>query len=606
MVRRVVSADQEAAWALAPLLAGRSRVRVGRWNGRRAKWEYSSRDERDLTEQVPERPGAVLLYNSQGRCRTLVVDVDVTGGAGVELVHVVVALLERCGARVVVDRSPAGKHHVYVPLRDGIGVEDAGMLAKALARRFPGVDPLPHTTGAVSGCIRPPGSVYKDGQGWQELVTPLETARRVLMMRNGSEVLGALRRELSEELAQGVREVMELARPVQELEAEASTVSAGLVGEVMAPRLAGLAREGLYREAGYADRSTARMAVLAAAARCGLSFAEVTARMHDGRWPGLVELFQNANKPGELIGREWRKACAFVARTQSEQKSVRHCNTSEALEVTRGGPGGRTDREILADEHRFIRRWRAALADVEARELSGPRGMHARFLLRALAAAAHQTGSRHVEFGVRSLSLSLPVQPSTVARVLAELREDEDPWLVLVREGEGTRADLYELRIPERHTERAETLELPSGRIHALRPVFRELGVVAALVFEAIERGASSIELARVRASVSRSAAYEAAELLEAWGLIERDEQGRLLAVPARLGPVAERLGAELVVGLLVERFREERRQWIAYLGRHEVDEGWWDAVMDQGPPPDRSEEPEGPGGEEPAVWQVA
>ena len=75
------------------------------------------------------------------------------------------------------------------------------------------------------------------------------------------------------------------------------------------------------------------------------------------------------------------------------------------------------------------------LAEVEGLELSGPRGLHARFLLRALAAAAHQSGSRHVEFGVRSLSLSLPVQPSTVSRVLAELREADDPWLVLVRAG---------------------------------------------------------------------------------------------------------------------------------------------------------------------------
>ena len=194
---------------------------------------------------------------------------------------------------------------------------------------------------------------------------------------------------------------------------------------------------------------------------------------------------------------------------------------------------------------------------------------------------------------MRSLSLSLPVQPSTVSRVLADLREEEDPWLVLVREAKGTRADLYELRIPARHAERAEVAELPRGKVHALRPVFRELGVVAALVFEAIERGAPSTETARVRAAVSRSAAYEALELLTAWGLVERDAQGRLLAVPERLGEVAERVGAALVVGLLVERFAAERRVWLERLSRHRVPEEWWSAVMREGPPSNAAREPE-------------
>lgn len=589
MVRRTVTEDQESLWALGWFIAGRSRVRVGRWDGRKAKWQYSTRDERDLTAEVPSAPGAVLLYNSQARCRTLVVDVDVPGAAGLELVHQVVALLERCGAKVVVDRSPAGKHHVYVPLRDGLSVEESGALAKALARRFPGVDPLPHTTGATSGCIRTPGSPYKDGSGYQELVTPLDTARRVLMMRNGSEVVGALRRELAEELALGAREAMELARPLEEL--EEAVLDAPFVGRVLAPRLVSLAQEGLYREAGYGDRSTARMALLCGAVRAGMRFEDVVRRVEDGRWVGLVELFQNANKPGQLLGKEWRKALAFVARSQGEQKSVRDCNTSEAVEVTRGEHRGRSEDDVVVDEHRFVRRWRAVLDEVEAVEFSGPRGMHARFLLRALAAAAHQGGSRHVEFGVRSLSLSLPVQPSTVSRVLADLREEEDPWLVLVREAKGTRADLYELRIPARHAERAEVAELPRGKVHALRPVFRELGVVAALVFEAIERGAPSTETARVRAAVSRSAAYEALELLMAWGLVERDAQGRLLAVPERLGEVAERVGAALVVGLLVERFAAERRVWLERLSRHRVPEEWWSAVMREGPPSNAARE---------------
>lgn len=593
MVQRAVTPDQHNAWQLAPLIAGRSRVRLARWSRRLHRWEYAARDERNLGEHVPHVPAAVMIYNSKGQCRTLVADVDVPGAEGLELVHRVVSLLERCGARVIVDRSPAGKHHVYVPLRDGLGAEDAGDLAGALSRRFPGVDPMPHKTGAASGCIRPPGSPYKDGKGWQELVTPLDTARRTLLVRNGSDVLRALRRELREELAGAARERIEVARPAEELEAGLAAVLDGPSGRsVMAPRLLSLAQEGTYLEAGYQDRSTARMAVLCAAARAGLVFEDVACRIEDGRWAGMSVLLEHANKPSQLLGREWRKACALVARTVATQKSVRHCNTSEAVKVTRGDHAGTDARALVIEEHRFIRRWRAVLADVESAEFSGPRGLTARFLLRALAAAAHQAGSRHLEFGARSLSLSMPADPSTVARVLAELREGDDPWLVLIQEARGTRADLYELRIPERHADVAERIWMHAGKVHALRPAFRELGTVAALLFEAVERGAGSVDLARVRAGISRSAAYEGLELLESWGLIERDAADRLVARADRLEEVAERAGAVLVVGLLIERYREDRRIWRLHLGRHLTSQEWWESVAADQPPPEGEEPP--------------
>ena len=95
---------------------------LGHWNGRLRKWEYRARDERDLTDRVPNVPAAVMIYSAEGLARVFVADVDVVGAAGALLTHEVVALLERCGGRVVVDRSPAGKHHVYLPLRDGITV----------------------------------------------------------------------------------------------------------------------------------------------------------------------------------------------------------------------------------------------------------------------------------------------------------------------------------------------------------------------------------------------------------------------------------------------------------------------------------------------------
>ena len=585
MVRPGVSEAQASAWSLAAGLAGRSRVRVARFNGRRGRWEYPRTREVDLTADIPREPAAVLLYNSHGFCRTLALDVDVEGTEGAALTHRLVALLQRCGGSVIVDRSPAGRHHVYLPLRDGLSAVEAAELARAVARRFPGVDAQPHVTGAESGCIRPPGSVHKRG-GFQELVTDLDTARRVLLVRNGSDVLGALRRVLSEEIAQIRRDQMALAAPAP-VDAVDSVDALPLGGQrVLSERMARLAQSGAFEEAGYRSASEGRMAVICAAARAGLDFGGIVARMEDGRWPGLAAMFHNVSGDRHSrLGKELVKAQKIVAATP-RPTSVRQCNTSAAFNVTRGAGTGRSAREIEIDEHRFIRRWRAVLAEVERSEFAGSRGVHVRLLLRALAAAAHQVGSRHVSFGVRSLSVSMPVDASTVARLLEALRESADPWIVQVKAAEGVEADVYELRIPERHRALAERVELPAGKVHALRPVFVELGAAAALVFEAIERGASSVLEASRRSGISRSTAHEVVGMMRSWGLVEI-ERGRLVARPDRLDVVAERVGAVAVVAEVIRRHRHERALWRAWLSgaRGQETQAWWVHVLEAGPP---------------------
>lgn len=577
---------QEQAWSLAPLIAGRPRVRVAHWDGRKKRWTYPTAGERDLTASVPPRPAAVLLYDHEGHCRTLVADVDVTGAEGAALTHRIVALFEKCGGRVVVDRSPAGKHHVYLPLRDGLAVEDAKRLAKALARRFPGVDPLPHSTGAISGCIRTPGSPYKDGQGHQQLVTDLNTARRALMIRNGSDVLGALERALSDEIAAVRREAITLARPVHELEAENPVEHTPLDGAVLSPRMLLIARDGLFEEAGYADRSRARQAVLTAARRAGLQLTDVIARVEDGRWAGLAAMYRNATTHWRtLLARtEWPKAVALVGATPGSQKTVRHCNTSEVPSHEGGHPGhSRNDFE----EHRFIRRWRSALQDAERAEFPGKHGRVLRLVLRSLAAAAHKTASRETEFGVRSHALSLPVDHTQVSRALAELRTADDPWITLERDGRGTRGDLYRLRIPARHRERAAALPLAPAKVHALRPAFRVLGIEAAAVFEAVERGAQTVGAVATASGLARSTVYEHLGVLTAWNLVTRTDSGLLHAHPERLERAAEHLGADVLIVRLIAHYREQRRIWRAYLSRHsqQDDAGWWQALEREGPP---------------------
>ncbi|MEK8229347.1 helix-turn-helix domain-containing protein [Oerskovia sp. M15] len=77
--------------------------------------------------------------------------------------------------------------------------------------------------------------------------------------------------------------------------------------------------------------------------------------------------------------------------------------------------------------------------------------------------------------------------------------------------------------------ETALGLRWDKGKAHALRPAFRELGHVAALVFEAVEQDrANTISDLVAVTGISRRAVHEAVDLLTAWGLLERTDSGLL------------------------------------------------------------------------------
>ena len=69
--------DPALAWAvLAPLLAGRPRVRESRTGGH----TYLRRWERPLTSRLPAVPAAVPIYSAAGDTRVLVIDLDASRG----------------------------------------------------------------------------------------------------------------------------------------------------------------------------------------------------------------------------------------------------------------------------------------------------------------------------------------------------------------------------------------------------------------------------------------------------------------------------------------------------------------------------------------------
>ena len=85
---------------------------------------------------------------------------------------------------------------------------------------------------------------------------------------------------------------------------------------------------------------------------------------------------------------------------------------------------------------------------------------------------------------------------TTVAAHLRALRDDDDPLIDLIENDRGLQGDLYQLRIPDEIADWASRVAWRPGKVHALRPLFRELGHPAAFVYEALEQ-------AKARSAVS-------------------------------------------------------------------------------------------------------
>jgi hypothetical protein len=586
--------DARGAWtALAPYIAGTPRVRLGVRTSR-GVLEYRTRDERPLTKALPSAPAAVRVYGADGCCAALCLDMDASRGgpAAVQAdADRLAAWLHRQGARFVTDVSPSGGIHIYVPIAGRIPYETAREVVEALASSHPTLDAGPHRS-LKTGCIRVPGSAHKAG-GHQRLTMPLAAAYDVLRLPNSPAVLTAMRTSLATEIATW--------RSAQAAEvawgpAEPSQPSSQAPRQLSA-RLRSVAETGLYDASRYPSTSEARMAVISGAVAAGWSLADVAARLADGRWPGLASMYArySPTQRHRALARDWHAAQAFVttsrqqATSGTEERNVRKSHTSPPQ-----SHGGSTNGVSAQVDHAHIRTWRTTLRVVEQHRFPGRVGYLTRFVLRALGEAAHKTGSRYVSFGTRSLAIAVGADHSTVAAVLRRLAAEPGGWVDLVESAHGERADLYELTIPA-DLRGCGDLRWDKGHAYGLRPVFRALGPVPALVFEAIEADRAHTIGALVAATgIARSAVHDAVDTMTAHGLVERRD-GVLVALPHQLLLVAELLGVLEVVVAQIRRYATQRARWHAWLARHEDDEGgrqveeyWW--------PPD----------DEDTVWTLA
>jgi len=556
--------------ALAPSLAGRPEVRESRNGGR----SYRGAWRRSFAAHVPGSvPAAVPIYSNAGDTRLLVVDLDVKLGGRAQVLTDAAAvrvLVDRCGGELFSDESPSGGVHLYVPLARPVPFDAARDVARALAARTPSMDVSP-MLGLTDGLIRPPGARHRSG-GFQVLHGPLEKAVALARVGNPPQVWQRLTEALAVELA-----ALTAAPPLSpdapiadDVQAPAGVPRRGGPRE-LAENYLQIAHTGMYDTTRYGSPSQARQAVITAAVWAGLTLFDVLARIQDGRWRGLASFYARYSNPTsrrEALSKfDWPNAVAYVTAQRAKNPGsnlVRQSHTSGPV-PQRGVPEQGKSNRNTQSEFRFLRTWWSAMAicEQEAHQLDRKPGgwMGRRMVLRALGEAAMKSGSRYVHFGTRSLSIAAGVDHSTVAAQLRALRDEPDGLVVLIDGDRGGDGDLYELVIPAALAQRAGRQDWRGGKLHALRPVFLELGIPAALVYETLEQARTplaSFELITA-SGLSRSAVYAALETLSAFNLAGQ-RGGRWSVVAATsLTVLAEQFGVLETIRKTVQRHRDER-----------------------------------------------
>lgn len=539
--------------ALAVALAGQPMMRLSKDGGR----NYFTKNTRRISPELPSFPAAVMVTGKDGCVSTFCLDFDAGRGDVAADVLALKGLLVACGLRWIEDTSPSRGVHVYIPWRNRIDFTTARECVEALAKRFTSLDPSPHQS-VYSGCIRVPGSPWKNG-GYQTLTQPLSAAVDVAMRPNPSTGHDALRAELAPELAT-LREPIEEPTPLPDAKTTITDRSS------LRAEAEKIGRHGTFDSSRYRSPSEARQAVLAAAAGSGWSLTDVQKRMQDGTWTGLTGFYARYSpaQRAKALKRDWRKAEAFCAKQADISQGVKNGHKYDTSQINT--QGGKRTKDLT--NHQYLRSWERVLHSYERTHLRSREGISLRFLLRAMLEAAHKTDSPVLEFGVRAFAQATGTHESTVARQLRMLVSAPTPLIRQVSEGRGRHADAYELIIPDVYAPIAETMSWKKGKAYALRPVFRELGQVAALVYEVIEKHQEDIKTITItrETGLSPTSTKNALEMLQAWNLISRTESGWEISKAGNLRSLAEYFGVIEAVAAQYAVHKKQREVWHAWL----------------------------------------
>jgi hypothetical protein len=564
-----LTAAQQAWSVLAPRLAGRGAMRVSRDGGR----TYPKRYQRRITAVLPSQPAAVLLYDDNDHTSMFCLDLDSSRGDVDRDLARVTALLRRTGLTSwFTDRSPSGGRHVYIPLEERIPLAEASAAIRALAAMTPTLDPMP-MLGATSGCLRPPGARHRSG-GFQQLDDDLEHAISVLNRPNGPDAWRRFLAQLSVEQAPSQPLAALTSRQNGSQSLSAATEGAADPSEHLAPlrgfsepdaNFRQIAVTGDYDPQRYLSPSDARQGVVWACVASGWTFLDLVRRLEDGTWRGLASFYARypARHRRTAVQNDWRQAVAFE-KQRRDNGGIQHVRvrTTSPLKSHARGTGA------PQNVNREVRQWLAAVDLLTAPGID----LSERAVLYALAEAAVLTNSLVVEHGNRHLAIAAGKTTgghTTVGRILKQLVDaPADRALVdLVRPAAGVKANAYQLTIPPLLRASAEAKPWRRGRIHGIRPVFRELGLPAAFVYAALEQSDDPLSGRAVgdAARIGHTAAADALLVLAEWGLAERTSGGWIRG-PADLNQLAEAWGLVEQIREQIAHYRRERADWVAWL----------------------------------------
>lgn len=535
---------------------------------------YRTSAERRLTETLPSLPAAVRTCGPDGMVRTICLDLDSSRGGQDNVDRDYRELRQWFTAqdvRWIEDQSPSGGRHLYLPLASAVVFTDAKEFVQALSRRFSSLDPGPHEN-AATGAIRVPGSLWKKG-GYQRLTMSLNSAYKIARAgRNERSSWDNLRKDLRQEI-ESLR--LRRTRPLQLLDSAETTARSG-GPRALPPAKEAMARSGNYDPGRYASASEARQSVLASAAAAGWELTDVQRLMHQNIWAGMTAFYSRYSPTHRLkaLHRDWRNAITYIRSFTSKPNRSTDGSSNQYKSYTsplntHPLPALVPSQPSTPAEYQFLASWRNALRFHEQSLIGSRAGLGARMLLRALGEAAAKTGSRFVEFGVRSLALATGTHETTVARQLRETAAGAG-MIRLAGEGRGVKADLYELVIPEQYQHRSATTAWRPGKVHALRPVFRELGIVCAFVYETIEQNPGALTGAQISriSGLSPSAVAQALEVMAAWNMVHRDDGQWNITTATSLRALAERFGVLNDIAVQTRRYRMERALWHQWLAK--------------------------------------
>lgn len=537
--------------AFAHRIAGRPEYRT-----QNAAGQYLPASTRPITAQSPARPAAVMIYALDGTCTTLCLDFD-AAKITPETLH---GDLERtrtaltgAGIGFVEDHSISGGHHIYIPLAAPMHRDDTRHLVEHLAQTLTSLDPAPHRS-IQSGCIRVPGSRHRRG-GHQTLITGQEQALAVFDgPRAGIDALKLLAEAFP------VVPKPSAPRPPGTAQTDRSARSSSRDLQL-------LATEGIIPER-YSSPSEARMASLCSLAASGWKRDEVAAEMASGHFLGLQKLYSKYSSSDQVhtLTREWTKAISFIEK-KSESKPGKKHGAKRDMNLANNSQRGDWD------EHGFIRKVRSTLDvfDLRLRQELPPRQVPgAQLLLRAILAFGHMTSSRELAVGCRSLALATGQSHQTVARLLGQLSAMPGAPVQLKYKGSGLEADTYAIVADESLEALAERRGLARGSIHSLRPVFRVLGPVCALVYEAIERlGSSSMGELSKYTGFNRSTVRAAVYDMQVHQMVRQAAGEWRINHAISLTALARDLGGLNEFEAQLHRYRVQRRLWKAVVEAH-------------------------------------